>query len=391
MPGHNDLKFSGIGGEQDVHVYTDAENWFVGDFPTWLHVQRLDDNNIRIKCNPNRANSGPRSESVKIRTDRQTVSVNVTQEERRVIAFSNPDSTLVGGRNISLGFSASYYMPFVGTSAGGDYVGSVLDYGLGNSSENASYKSAIGYSFGVFADVRLYKNIFLMAGVNFTQMKYKNEFNQNTIYTMPYTAYEYLRGEIQNSYKEEYTHTMLEVPLLASYRFKMSDVSHLQLNAGPVLNFGLSAKMKLSGNTDSETMKKYNSFTHQQVDNGNYLRHTAVNAEFNLYQPCVYWEEMYTTGNDAAVPHHEEFQESPLKKFNCGLRIGAAYEWAGLSFGISYTHMLTNMANKNYWENERWTVLNASNQTMKGYKHRLNTLEFKLAYTLRYFKTKKSK
>ena len=74
-----------------------------------------------------------------------------------------------------------------------------------------------------------------------------------------------------------------------------------------------------------------------------------------------------------------------MKKFNCGLRIGAAYEWAGLSFGISYTHMLTNMANKNYWENERWTVLNASNQTMKGYKHRLNTLEFKLAYTLRYF------
>ena len=388
---HNNLV---LGNEGDVHylrVYTDADNWFVGDFPTWLNVRPIGKDSIRIECGRNIPNGEPRTGSVQVRTDRQTAGVMVTQAPLPPQNLIFLDSRLIGGRNFSLGFSASYYMPFVGTSAGGDYVGSVLDYGLGNSSENASYKSAIGYSFGVFADVRLYKNIFLMAGVNFTQMKYKNEFNQNTIYTMPYTAYEYMKGEVQNSYKEEYSHTMLEIPLLASYRFKVNDVSHLQLNVGPVLNFGLSAKMKLSGNTDSETIKKYNSFTHQQSDNSNYLRHTAVNAEFNLYQPCVYWEEMYTTGNDAPVPHHDTFQESPLKKFNCGLRIGTAYEWAGLSFGISYTHMLTNMANKNYWENERWTVLNVSDQTMKGYKHRLNTLEFKLAYTLRYLKTKKIK
>lgn len=166
-------------------------------------------------------------------------------------------------------------------------------------------------------------------------------------------------------------------------------MSHVQINVGPVLNFGLSAKMKFSGNTDSETMHLFNSATHQRVDNSNYLRHTAVNTEFNLYQPCVYWEEMYTTGNDAAVPHHDKFQSSPLKKFNCGLRLGTAYEWAGLSFGLSYTYMLTNMANKNYWENKRWTVLNNSDVTMKGYKHRIHTLEFKLGYTLRYLKLKK--
>ena len=100
---------------------------------------------------------------------------------------------------------------------------------------------------------------------------------------------------------------------------------------------------------------------------------------------------MYTTGNDDPDPHHNRFLEAPLKKVNCGLRIGAAYEWAGLSFGLSYTCMLTNMAQKNYWENERWTVLNASDVTMKGYKQRINTLEFKLAYTLRYVKFKKNK
>lgn len=383
-----------INAEGDVHyikVYTDADNWFVGDYPTWMNVQRIGNDSIRIECGKNIPNGEPRSGSVQVRTDRQTAGVMITQSPRMAQDLIFPNSKLVGGKNFSLGVSASYYMPFVNVSAGGDYVGSVLDYGLGTSAENASYKSAVGYSFGLFADIRLYKNIFLMAGANFTQVKYKNEFNQNTIYTQPRSAYEYMKGELQNSYTENYTHTMIEVPILASYRFKVNNISHVQLNLGPVLNFGLSSKMKLSGNSDCETMKIYNNVTHQPINNSNYLHHTAVNAEFNLYQPCVYWEEMYTSGNDAAVPHHDTFQEAPFSKFNCGLRFGIAYEWAGLSFGLSYTQMLTNMANKNYWENERWTVLNVSDTTMKGYKQRLNTLEFKLAYTLRYIKTKKSK
>lgn len=388
---HNNLVFNSEGDVHYMKVYTDADNWYVGDFPDWMNVQRIGNDSIRIECGKNIPNGEPRSGSVQVRTDRQTAGVMITQSPRMAQDLIFPDSKLVGGRNFSLGVSASYYMPFISASAGGDYVGSVLDYGLGTSAENASYKSAIGYSFGLFADIRLYKNIFLMAGANFTQVKYKNEFNKNTIYTQPRSAYEYMKGELQNSYTEDYTHTMIEVPILASYRFKVNNVSHVQLNLGPVFNFGLSSKMKFSGNSDCETMKIYNNVTHKPINNSNYLHHTAVNTEFNLYQPCIYWEEMYTSGNDAAVPHHDAFQEAPFGKFNCGLRFGVAYEWAGISFGLSYTQMLTNMAQKNYWDNERWTVLNVSNTTMKGYKHRLNTLEFKLAYTLRYIKTKKSK
>ena len=383
-----------INAEGDVHyikVYTDAETWFVGDYPTWMNVQRIGNDSIRIECGKNIPNGEPRSGSVQVRTDRQTAGVMITQSPRMAQDLIFPNSKLVGGKNFSLGVSASYYMPFVSVSAGGDYVGSVLDYGLGTSAENASYKSAVGYSFGLFTDIRLYKNIFLMVGANFTQVKYKNEFNQNTIYTQPRSAYEYMKGELQNSYTENYTHTMIEVPILASYRFKVNNISHVQLNLGPVLNLGLSSKMKFSGSSDCETMKIYNNVTHQPINNSNYLHHTSVNAEFNLYQSCVHWKEMYTSGNDAAVPHHDKFQAAPFNKFNCGLRFGVAYEWAGFSFGLSYTQMLTNMANKNYWDNERWTVLNVSDTTMKGYKQRLNTLEFKLAYTLRYIKTKKSK
>ena len=150
-------------------------------------------------------------------------------------------------------------------------------------------------------------------------------------------------------------------------------------------------KMKLTGNTDSETLHLYNSTTNKRADNANYLRHTGASAEFNLYQPCVLWTESYTTGNVADVQHHDEFTESPLHRFNWGLRAGVAYEIAGLSFGLYYTMMLSNMANKGYWENKRWTVLNESNQVMTGYKQHIHTLEFKLAYTLRYLGQKKNK
>lgn len=382
-----------LNSEGDVHymkVYTDAPNWFVGDYPTWLHVQKVGKDSIRIECGKNIPNGEPRSGSVLVKTDRQTADVMITQTPRMAQDLIFPETKFVGGRNFSIGISASYYMPFIGSSAGGDYVGSVVDYGLGTSAENASYKSASGFSFGVFGDLRLYKNIFLIAGVNFTQVKYKNEFGENTNYKFAYSRYEYMKGEVQNSYKEEYTHTNVEVPILASYRFKVDNISHVQINFGPVINFGLSAKMKLSGNTSGNRMLPYNNLTDQPIKNGvPSSRHTAVDAEFNLFQPCVQWQENYTSGNDVPETYHSEFKESPFKKINCGLRIGAAYEWAGISFGIYYTQMLTNMANKNYWENERWSVLNNSDVTMKGYKHRINNLEFKLAYTLRYLKSKK--
>lgn len=386
----NNIVLPAWGGKRYMKVYTDADNWFLGDFPSWINVQRVGKDSICIESGKNIANGEERSGSVQVKTDRQTTGIFVTQSARpaTVIIFG-PDS--INGRNFSLGISASYYMPFVSTTAGGDYVGSVVDYSLGNSQENASYKSAVGYSLGLFADMRLYKNIYLMAGVNFSQIKYKNTFGLNTSLTIPYNSYQYLKGEVQNSYTEEYSHTMIEVPILASYRFPINAISHVQLNLGPVLNFGLSSKMDFSGNSDSQSMHIFNRFTNTQFGISNIPHQTAVSSEFNLYQPCVAWDETYTTGNIGTISHHDTFTDSPMHRFNWGLRAGAAYEIAGLSFGLYYTMMLSNMANDGYWENKRWTVLNESDHVMGGYKHRIHTLEFKLAYTLRYLGQKKNK
>ena len=386
----NNIILPAEGGKHYMKVYTDAENWFLGDFPSWLNVERVGSDSICIMSGKNEPNGQERSGSVQVKTDRQTTGLFVTQAARQAVDLIFGENR-VNGNNISLGVSASYYMPFVSTSASGDFIGSLVDYSLGNSLEDADYNSAVGYSFGLFADIRLYQNIYLMAGVNFSQIKYKNTFAQNTSLIVPYNSYQYMKGDVQNSYTEDYTHTMIEVPILASYRFPINNVSHVQLNLGPVLNFGLSSKMKFSGNTDSETMLMYNRFTDKQAGISNYPRHTMVDAEFNLYQPCVSWTESYTTGNVGIITDHHKFTESPFHRFNCGLRAGVGYEIAGLSFGLYYTMMLTNMANKGYWENKRWTVLNESDQLMSGYKHRIHTLEFRLAYTLRYLGMNKNK
>ena len=387
----NDIVLPADGGRHYMKVYTDAASWSLGDFPSWLFVEKVGNDSICIEADKNVPNGEKRMGSVLVKTGNQTAAVKISQEARLPVDVIFSESGLVGGRNLSLGVSASYYMPFVSASAGGDYVGSVVDYSLGTNAENASYKKAVGYSFGLFADMRLYKNIFLTAGVNFTQIKYENSFNEPTIFKQPHTTYQYLRGDVQNAYTEEYSHTFIEVPLLASYRFKLSDVSHVQLNLGPVLTFGASSTMKFNGNTDGDRLHIYSATTNAMQDANNYTHHTATSAEFNLYQPCVRWTESYTQGNVADVDHHDTFAQAPLNRMHWGLRLGAAYEIAGLSFGLSYTMMLSNMANDNYWGKKRWTVLNESNTVMNGYKHRIHTLEFKLAYTLRYLGLKKEK
>ncbi len=130
-----------------------------------------------------------------------------------------PNSKLVGGRNFSIGFNADYYVPFVSASAGGGIM-LVRLYRLRSRvlvlrMHLISRLQAL--VLGILADMRLYKNIFLMAGVNFTQVKYKNTFNRNTTFIQPYTKYEYLRGDVQNSYTEDYTHTMIEVPIFSFF------------------------------------------------------------------------------------------------------------------------------------------------------------------------------
>ena len=170
----------------------------------------------------------------------------------RVKLTSKADSMfykrILGGRNVSFGVNVGYLFPFISSSSGGSYTGSPINYSLGDSRENVSYSSQSGFTAGVMADIRLYRNWYLITGLNYTQIKYTNKFIEPIADTNLEADENYVYiGNIDPNFKEEYTLRMLELPLLASYRFVLSRASSIHLNFGGYINYGLSAKMNVSG------------------------------------------------------------------------------------------------------------------------------------------------
>lgn len=296
----------------------------------------------------------------------------------------------LGGRNFSLGVTAGYLFPHIYTSAGGGFVGSPVNYSYGDSRENANYKSATGYTAGLVADIRLYKNLYLMTGVNYTYYKYKNQMS-GTIddYVAMANASSAYIGKNDYSFKENYTMHNLEIPVMASYRFVLTRTSSLHINAGPYVSYGLSAKMKFTGSTDT------NGNIYVRVGQGiietpvgTFNQNDIYGSNFDLYKKTMTVQK--TSQSGAALGFSNildyQFDKSPLKRFNYGLRFGLTYELKGFQIGANYNLMLSNMANKEFWNSTRIPVLNGmiGNNTMSGYKQHINSIEVKLGYILRY-------
>lgn len=383
----NDLHFGPDGGDEYINIYTDAEDWRFGDFPHWCQVTKVADNLLRVHCTPNDPINVEREASVNVTTGKQTLGINVSQEAKPFVAMI--PNFGIGGRAISFGVSVGYVNPFISASSGGNYTGSVVNYALGDKAENASYSTSGGFNVGAFADIRLYKNFYLKAGLEFTHYSYSNYFNKNVDRRILQTIQYYLGGTTENKYKEEYTMNQLEIPLLGSYRIATSRISHVQFNVGPVIYYGLSAKMKLGGNTDTEALRAYKytnlEFTNQLYNNSTYSLHYAGSGELDLYGKHYEHTETYTMGNNAPLTKSYDLEDSPLNKFNFGLRFGAAFEYSGISLGVEYNLMLTNMANNKFWESDRLAIFDQTPGTvMSGYKQRNSYLGVKLAYTFRY-------
>lgn len=384
----NDLHFGPDGGDEYINIYTDADDWRFGDFPHWCQVTKVADNLLRVHCTPNDPININREASVNVTTGKQTLGINVSQEAKPFVAMI-PDIG-IGGRAVSFGVNVGYVMPMVSASSGGDYTGSPVNYALGNNSEEASYSSQGGFSIGAFADMRIYKNFYMKLGVNYTHYSYKNSFDADI--TRIITGLEdtyYLKGSQQNNYQEDYTMNLIEIPVIASYRFPVTKISHIQLNVGPVISYGLSSKMKLSGNWKSAGLTAYEIKNHQMTNNSLGWRAQqswSMEGDFDLYSNRASYKEIATDGLDFGINIQEyDFEDSPLNKLNFGALFGIAYEYAGISLGIEYNLMLTNMANKKYWEGERWKVFRQDSPTnMSGYTQHNNYLQIKLGYTFRY-------
>lgn len=386
----NDLHFGPEGGDEFINVYTDADEWALGAFPHWCQVTRVSDNMLKIHCTPNEPNNLNREASVNVTTGKQTLGINISQEPKPFVA--EVPQIGIGGRAVSFGIMAGYVAPVLSTSAGGNFKGSVVNYALGNHTEEADYSTQGGFSVGAFADIRLYKNFYLKTGLEYLQYKYKNKFNGDVERIRQLTNTIYEKGITQNRYTESYSMSLLDIPVLASYRIPVNKISHVQISFGPVISYGLSAKMKLSGNTNCDEMYRYkienNQMTNQRADAYRYTWDYSGNGKFDLYSKNVSHTETWSDSQLSNVDiskNQKNFDASPLKRLNFNARLVIGYEYAGISISLEYNFMLTNMANRKFWNGKRWDIFNQeADNLMSGYKQHNNYLSLKLAYTFRY-------
>lgn len=293
----------------------------------------------------------------------------------------------LGGRRLSFGITAGYAMPMISASSGGGFTGSAINYGKGNSEENADYKSGTGFTVGLLADLRLYKNLYLMSGVNYNYYKWSNEVSGVLYDQVVSSTASFINMGNQNfNFKENYTMHSIEIPLLLSYRFVLSKTGSLHINAGGYVTYGFSTKLKLAGSIDTpiRQFKREGNSLGQLIRDDLYMN-SIVEANINMYKKQHMLTETYKAGDMGNSDDYIYNAGTPFKHLNYGLKAGITYEIKGMQLGINYKLMLSNMANANFWESSRIpALLSKGDNNMSGYKFKINTLEIKLGYILRY-------
>lgn len=294
----------------------------------------------------------------------------------------------LGGRRLSFGITAGYSMPMISASSGGGFTGSAINYGKGNSEENADYKNGTGFTVGLLADLRLYKNLYLMSGVNYSYYKWNNEASgRYTNYMFASTVQMVSIGNLDYKFKEDYTMHNIEIPVLFSYRFVLTKQGSFHVNAGGYVSYGISSKIKLKGSYDAsgKAYKRVGDVWDSTIAEEAY-KNLVYNADVDMYGKMHSWTVTSKNGDmEYSNDYSTGYEKSPFKRINYGLRFGVAYELRGFQLAINYNLMLSNMANPEFFEETRLAVLEESGKNnMTGYKFKINGLEAKLAYILRY-------
>lgn len=367
-----------------IPVISDNPTWTPSDCPSWCKEVKVSPDSLELIIVSN-DNILPREGFANIKSNDRVSGIWIMQEARVFNEYK--ENRILGGRNISFGIAAGYEAPFVGSTSSSPYNGSVLNYSLGNSAENVNYNSAVGFHVGAFADMRLYKNIYLKTGLDYRYVSYSNSFSGDVTRYYNQLLNSVYVGEFQNHFKEDYTFHFLEIPILASYRFVLAGKNNLQLNFGPMVSFALNGKMKYSGNSDSESVYQH-SIVYNKV--GPVIgsaedEHMRYFGNMNLFSNTV--NGIATTSTGMSVDRETSFVTvaSPFDRVNLGLRAGLTYEYAGVQFDLSYTYMVTNMANSKFWESDRYPIFNqTSDVLMSGYKHRISGLQLSVGYVFRY-------
>lgn len=195
----------------------------------------------------------------------------------------------VNAQSVSFGVRAGLNV----ANAGGDFKDNEY-FG-----EDYDFKSKIGFHVGVIADIELSQSFYLQPGLYFSTKGLKVEDKEN---------------DADYSEKMNYNLNYLELPILASYRFNISDNIKWHINAGPYFALGVGGKMKVTATEDGKTTEeKYDAF--------------------------------------GTEDENDEHIKGGLKRFDAGLSFGTGISISKIYIGVKYDLGLANIADK---KSEMW-------------------------------------
>lgn len=195
-------------------------------------------------------------------------------------------------------------------TAGGNFKDGIKDY--------MDFKSRVGFHVGVIADVELSEKFYLQPGLYFTTKGLKAEDKEGSYFDIKYNL------------------NYLELPILASYRFNLSDNVQWQINAGPYFAVGVGGKVK--------------------------------ETEFDSYEDKKFEYEYDAFG---VADEDSDEEKGGLKRFDAGLSFGTGITYNKIYFGIKYDLGLANIADKKAWTDENG----------KGQKIRNRNFAISVGYT----------
>lgn len=151
-----------------------------------------------------------------------------------------------------------------------------------NNGDGADMDFRTGFKAGLEMDLNVVRSFSVNSGVYYVERGYKSEYSD-------------YRGSLRTTDNTAY----VEIPLLASYRVKLSDATQFQLNVGPYLAFGVTGKQKVKS-----------TFAGQQ---------------------------------DYSIDSFDEYDG--LKKHDIGIHAGAAVTYSKYYIGVIYERSMMNVSN----------------------------------------------
>lgn len=129
---------------------------------------------------------------------------------------------------------------------------------------------------------------------------------------------------------EKWNLNYLQLPILASYRFTLTDNIKLHINAGPYVAVGLGGKMKFEADGEKYDIKAFG---------------TSKGGDYDDE-----WD-YYASGWDDEDDYYDEegSEKGGLKRFDAGLTLGAGVSVNKFYIGLSYDLGLANIAEKKEW------------------------------------------